>query len=427
MAELQYISITPLLTKLLDPSSYGIPSAEEISAALALIFENRLSTAQCASFLTLLQSTGRGTDSKVVARCAVQMRNAGAQIDRQLLRTTIRRRNMKAGSYRGGLCDIVGTGGDGHSTFNVSTTASIIASSLLLVCKHGAKASSSKSGAADMLQAIAPNAPVIEAITAKSVPNALKNGNYAFLFAPVFHPGAKFCSPIRRDLGFRTIFNILGPLANPTEQFIEARVCGVARRDMGRMYAEVLKMNGARKTLVVCGAENLDEISCAGKTFCWRLKERPNPDFRGPNSLKDEDYTTSDEDAPPQTLVDIEEFQLEPEDFGLPSHALSEVLPGREPQENAQTLIELLSNQLPRDDPILHFVLMNVAALLVVSGLCDENASSMGDGDTGEVIKEETGPDKSRWKEGVRRARWAIESGAALKSLVQYIEFTNSL
>ncbi|KAI4151068.1 MAG: hypothetical protein LQ340_003709 [Diploschistes diacapsis] len=424
MANSQPISITPLLQKLLDPS-HGSATPTEIAAGLALIFENRLSTAQCASLLTLLQSTGRAADPEVVAKCATQMRNACAQVDRQALRAVIRKRSRKAGSYAGGLCDLVGTGGDGHSTFNVSTTASIIASSLLLVCKHGAKSASSKSGAADMLQAIEPEAPIIEAVTAKNLPRAFENGNYAFMFSPIFHPGMRHVAPIRKDLGFRTIFNILGPLANPADHVIEARVCGVAHKGLGRMYVEALKMNGAKKSLVVCGAENLDEISCAGKTFCWRLKERENPEFRGPMSQEDEDYTTSDDDAPPRTLVEIEEFQLEPEDFGLPAHPLSEVLPGQMSSENARILMKLLKNELPPDDPVLHFVLINTAALLVVSGLCDANTSQMGEGDSGAVITE-TGPSGGRWKEGVRRARWAVESGAAMKSLEEYIDFTKS-
>ena len=425
MDEVQKVSISPLLQKLLD-THRGSATSEEIAAGVALIFGNQLSTVQCASLLTLLQKTGRGEDPEVVAKCAAQMRFACTKIDRQVLRDVVRKRGLREGSYMGGLCDIVGTGGDGHSTFNVSTTASIIASSLLLVCKHGTKSASSKSGSADALQAIEPKAPVLEAIKAESVPRVFENGNYAFLLAPVFHTGLKSLVPLRKDLGFRTIFNILGPLANPADELIEARLYGVARTDLGRMYAEALRMNGAKKALVVCGAENLDEVSCAGKTFCWRLKEQPNPAFKGPRDPEDEEYTTSDEEAPPRTLIEIEEFELGPQDFGFPPHPLSEVLPGRMPSENAQVLIKLLRNELPPDDPVLHFVLINAAALFVVSGLCDTDATQMGHGDSGTVITEK-GPGGGRWKEGVRRARWAIESGIALKSLQQYIETTNNL
>lgn len=319
----------------------------------------------------------------------------------------------------------MGTGGDGHSTFNISTTASILGSSLLLLGKHGNRASSSTSGSADLLSSVKPEAPNIAAVNHHNLPDIYRTTNYAFLFAPTFHPGMKYVAPIRKELGFRTIFNLLGPLANPVESVIEVRVVGVAKQDLGYDFAEALKLSGAKKAMVVCGAEDLDEISCAGKTNCWRLVERPNPAFRGPKDEADEDYTTSDDDAPPRTLVNIEEFQLEPSDFGLPQHALSEVSPGRLPHENAEILMRLLRNELPRDDPILHFVLINTAALFVIAGVCDANTSDMGHGDTGEVVTE-LGTGGGRWKEGVRRARWAVESGEAWKSFMEFIYVTNS-
>jgi len=105
---------------------------------------------------------------------------------------------------------------------------------------------------------------------------------------------------------------------------------------------------------------------------------------------------------------------------------LTEVLPGKKPSENAETLIRLLRKELPRDDAVVHFVLINTAALFVVAGVCDAEKSEMGIGDDGRVI-EERGPGEGRWKEGVRRARWALESGEALKALEGYVEVTNSL
>ena len=354
------------------------------------------------------------------------MRSAAAQVDRTALREAVRRRGRKEGSYRGGLCDIVGTGGDGHSTFNVSTTASILASSLLLLSKHGNRASSSTSGSADLLQSIALKGPIIEAVTAATLPAIYSRTKYAFLFAPNFHPGMRHVAPIRKELGFRTIFNLLGPLANPVEGMLEARVVGVAHRALGPVFAEALRLSGATTALVVCGAEDLDEISCAGPTHCWRLVERANPAFRGSGNEQDDEYTTSDEEAPPRRIVAIEAFELRPEDFGLPEHALAEVLPGKMPRENAETLMRLLRRELPREDPVVHFVLMNAAALFVVAGVCDAEESAMGEGDDGRVVGER-GPGQGRWKEGVRRARWAIESGEALRMLEGYIEVTNSL
>ena len=325
------------------------------------------------------------------------------------------------GTYKGGLCDIAGTGGDGHSTYNVSTTASIVASSVLLLSKHGNRASSSASGSADLLQSIAPEAPVIEAISATTLPHVYERTNYAFLFAPEFHPGVKYVAPIRKDLGFRTIFNILGPLANPVEGAIEAQVVGVAQQDLGPVFAEALRLSGARKAMVVCGAEQLDEISCAGKSYCWRLVERKNPEFRGPRDEEDEEFTTSDEEGQPRMLVKIESFELEPRDFGLERHPLSEVCPGKSPKENAEILIRLLEGKLPDGDPVLDFVLINTAALFVVAGVCDADSDG-----SGEVITEQ-GPAGGRWKEGVRRARLAIKNGTALKSLKEYIAVTHSL
>lgn len=417
------ISITPLLSKLL--LSNASVSAQEIASALALIFENRLSTAQCASLLTILHTSKRDHDPSVIAQCASRLREASIPIDRAALREAVRKRGRREGQYRGGLCDIVGTGGDGHSTFNVSTAASIVASSSLLLSKHGNRASSSTSGSADLVQALTSKA-AIEAVTAEMLPRVYAKSNYAFLFAPIFHPGMRHVAPIRKDLGFRTIFNLLGPLANPVEGLIEARVVGVATQELGPVFAEALRLSGARKAMVVCGAENLDEISCAGKTFCWRLVERSNPAFQGSRNEEDDEITTSDEEAPPRTMVTIEEFVLEPQDFGLPTHALADVLPGRMPHENAERLMDLLKNESAKDDPTLDFVLMNTAALLVISGICEADNSSIGEMDAGKPVVER-GPGGGRWKEGVRRARSAIESKAALRSLLDYIEIASGL
>lgn len=212
----------------------------------------------------------------------------------------------------------------------------------------------------------------------------------------------KHVAKARKDLGHRTIFNLLGPLANPVEGSIEARLLGVARRDIGPVFAEALKMTGVRKGLVVCGEEDLDEISCAGKTYCWNLVSS------GP----------SDE-------VKIDSFTICAADFGLPSHPLADVSPGKEPHENAAILTKLLQGQLPKDDPIFHFVLMNTAALFVVSGICESDTSNMGHGDDGKVITER-GPGGGRWKEGVRRARWAVESGDAWRQWSNFVEASNS-
>lgn len=412
------VSISPLLQSLAGQNAQDV-TADEIAIALALIFNNRLSAVQCSSLLTLLRATKRDREPLVIAKCAESMRNAAAQVDRKALREMVQLRGRKEGGYRGGFCDIVGTGGDGHSTFNVSTTSSIIASALLLLSKHGNRASSSTSGSADLLQAIKPAAPDIEAVTSESLPSIYQTTNYAFLFAPKFHPGMRHVAPIRKDLGIRTIFNILGPLSNPVEGMIEARVIGVAERDLGPVFAEALRLSGARKGMVVCGAENLDEISCAGRTYCWRLVERPNTEFHGSTDQEDDNLPTGD-DAQPQYTVEIDPFELSPSDFGISTHELSTVSPGKLPAENAETLMKLLGNQMARDAPVLDFVLINTAALFTISGICEVDASDMGYGDDGKVVRDR-GPGGLRWKEGVRRARWAIESGQALASLEGFV------
>ena len=385
------VSISPLLKNLANSPSHV--TAEEISSAFALIFENDISGVQLAAFLTLLHSTGKERDPEVLAKCAARMREAASTIDVPAL---LRRRAPKQGSYQGGLCDIVGTGGDSHSTFNISTTASIIASPLLMMAKHGNRAQTSLSGSADVLNALKPRGPNLAAMTAEKLPSVYDQTNYAFLFAPNFHPGMRYAAPIRRELGLRTIFNLLGPLANPVDAALEARVVGVAKQELGPIFAEALRLSGVRRAMVVCGKEDLDEISCAGETSCWRLKgPTVEPSNQDDEQDSEDEYDTS--------RTEIETFNLHPRDFGLPTHALSEVGGGKRPDENAEILMQILKTQRPADDPILDFVLLNVAALLVVAGVCDD------------------------WVQGVDKARWCIESGKALHNIEVFIEETNKL
>lgn len=427
------ISIAPLLQRLAYPHPDGIQfsaekvaavSAEEIASAFALIFENALSHIQAAALLTLLHSTGKDRQADVIAKCSQCMRDAAKQIPKGPLKQIIKSRGIKEGNYRGGLCDIVGTGGDSHSTFNISTTSSIVASPILMTAKHGNRAQTSFSGSADVLNAIQPIPPNLTAITAENLHEVYAKTNYSFLFAPNFHTGMVHSNPVRKGLGIRTIFNLMGPLANPVDWAIEARVVGVAYQSLGPVFVEALRQTGAKKVLVVCGAEDMDEISCAGPTNCWQLSEQPNPAYTATEAHGEE---SSDDEAPtPRTLVKMESFQLHPSDFGLPTHPLSEVGGRKMPKDNAAKLMSILRNELARDDPILEFVLMNVAGLLVTSGVCEADTSNMGPGDDGQVITER-GPGGGRWKEGVRRARWAIESGLALKNLEHFIEVTNLL
>ncbi|KAF2131734.1 hypothetical protein P153DRAFT_286123 [Dothidotthia symphoricarpi CBS 119687] len=397
------VSITPLLKRLWHESPATKPNADEIAAALSLIFTNSLSEVQTGALLTCLHFTDRDRQADILAKCSKAMRDFSTGIDVAGLQKLIDERGRKEGSYNGGLCDIVGTGGDSHNTFNISTTSSILASALLMIAKHGNKASTSRSGSADLLACTPPKAPVITAVAPATIHEIYSHTNYAFLFAPIFHPGARHAASIRRQLGWRTIFNLLGPLANPLHDLIEARVLGVARREIGPDFAESLRQSGCRKGMVICGDEELDELSCAGPTHCWRLVE--NKDSHD---------------------VDINYFTLTPADFGLPTHPLSEVSPGQSPERNAEILMSILKGEVPADDPILHFVYINTAALFVVSGICDADSSDMGHGDDGKVITE-VGPGGGRWKEGVRRAKWAISSGVAYQEWQKFVEVTNKV
>ena len=169
----KHVSIAPLL-KLLSspPPKDNTVKAEDIALAFSRTFENELNHTQLAPLLTLLHSTGKDRHPDVIAKCAQAMRDAAVQVDKRNLRAVVHKRRKVLGGYRGGLCDIVGTGGDSHSTFNISTTASIIASPILKMAKHGNRAQTSMSGSADVLNAIAPQEPKIESLTAESLPEA---------------------------------------------------------------------------------------------------------------------------------------------------------------------------------------------------------------------------------------------------------------
>lgn len=397
------VDIRSLLQRLWpDPEKENV-TAVEIAHDISLIFENKLSPVQTGSLLTALHFTGWDRRADVLAEASAAMRRHAAKIDFQNLENVISKRRRPEGNYLGGLCDIVGTGGDSHQTFNISTTSSILGSSLLLLAKHGNRASTSKSGSADLLMNMQPKAAQLTRITPDTISTVYQSTNYAFLFAPVFHPGMKYVASVRKELGWRTIFNLLGPLSNPLDEAIEARMLGVARDDLGPVFAEALRLAGSKKGLVVCGKEQLDEISCAGPTLCWHLVQRDN-----------------------SANVEVEHFVLEPKDFGLSAHPLNTVSPGKEPHQNAEILRRILQGEMADDDPILEFVLMNTAALFVVSGICEANTSAMGPGDDGKVITER-GPGNGRWKEGVRRARWTIKSGEAWKQWSAFTEVTNSL
>ena len=277
--------------------------------------------------------------------------------------------------------------------------------------KHGNRAQTSVSGAADILSSIQPTPPSLTSSNAQNIPQIYEKSSYAFLFAPNFHPGMRYAGSLRREMGIRTIFNLLGPLAHPIEEMVEARLVGVTERALGPVFAEALRISGSekiegmRKAMVVSGQEGLDEISCAGVTDCWKVAEPL--------------------DSSQRVEAEVEHFQLHPTDFGFQTHPLSAIRGGDAPKDNAEILMRLLEGKLDKEDPILQVVLVNTAAMLVISGICEAETSNMGEGDSGVVVTER-GPGNGRWKEGVRRARWAVGSGAALRSLKAFIDISNS-
>ncbi|KAI0738865.1 anthranilate phosphoribosyltransferase TrpD [Daedaleopsis nitida] len=263
------------------------------------------------------------------------------------------------------VVDIVGTGGDGHNTFNVSTTAAIVAAGAgARVVKHGSRASTSSSGSADLLQSLGCyfTPPSVE------TPLPIARIPFTFIMAPQYHPALAMIAPYRKALPHRTMFNILGPLINPARP--RGMVLGVAERELGPTFAHSLAEGGVKRAFVVCGAEGLDEISCAGDTHAWEL----HPDGS------------------------VTERTLHPRDFGLNAHPLSEVAGGT-PAENAEAFKALLQSgkDIPEKlTPVLDFVLMNAAALLVVSGLATD------------------------LKEATEKARESITSGKAWNALEQF-------
>lgn len=235
-------------------------------------------------------------------------------------------------SYSHEVIDIVGTGGDGLNTFNISTAASIVAASAgALVAKHGGRAASSQSGSMDVMEKL--NIPLYQ--TAAQIVTSLDRYRYAYLSGPYFNPLLKNLAPLRKSLGFRTILNILAPLANPLRP--KAMLLGVYSKDLLRKLAEVLLMAGKRHVMIVCSEEGLDEFSVSGPTHVAELM---------PDSS-------------------IREYSITPEAVGLASAPLSEVMGGT-PSQNADLIEDIFTGKIKgakRD-----IVLLNAAGGLVVAG-----------------------------------------------------------
>ncbi len=319
---------------------------EEASSVMREIMEGEATPAQLGAFLTGLRLKGETTQE--IAGMARVMREMALRVE-----------------VDGELVDTVGTGGDGKNTFNISTaTAFIAAGAGLKVAKHGNRAASGSCGSADVLEALG----VQIELSPVAVAQCINEVGVGFMFAPAFHPAMRHAGPVRREIGIRTVFNILGPLTNPAGA--QTQLLGVAFPELGGIMAEVLGLLGSHHAMIVHGAGGLDEISLSGDTSVWEV--------RGGQ---------------------VEEWTLRVEDTGLPETPI-EAIRGGSKEENAATMRRLFQGE---QGPVRDMVLLNSAGVLMV-------------GDKAETIRQ-----------GVEMSAGIIDNGAALAKLDQMIEVTQRL
>lgn len=262
------------------------------------------------------------------------------------------------------LLDTCGTGGDSAHTFNISTAAAFVAAAAgAKVAKHGGRSVSSKSGSADVLEALGANLNV----TPQQVARCIDQIGVGFMFAPSHHAAMKHAAPVRRELGVRTLFNILGPLTNPAGA--RNQVMGVFHPDLVGIQARVLQRLGSRHVMVVHGVEGLDEISVSGET---RVAELKNDQVR--------------------------EYTIHPRQFGVRTAQLSEIRVENMDEAKAMLLAALGDKAGPARD----IVALNAGAAIYTAGLADSHEA------------------------GVKKAIAVIDSGAARKKLDEFVTFTRN-
>lgn len=322
-------------------------SSEQASAVMGEIMSGKATPAQIAAFVTALRIKGETVDEIVGLAKVMQTKAVSVKVTSPVV-------------------DTCGTGGDKSSSFNISTTAAFIAAgSGLKVAKHGNRAMSSRCGSADVLEALGVN---IE-LGAEAVAQCLEKIGIGFMFAPLFHPAMKYAAGPRRDIGIRTVFNILGPLVNPAHA--QFQVMGVATRELGEKIAAVLHRLGTIHALVVHGVDGMDEISIAGKSLVWEV--------------------TLPRVAPP--------YEVSPQYFGFKKAKIREIKGGT-PEANARILRSILEGERgPRRD----IAVMNAAAAIVAGN----RAADL--------------------KEGARIAEEAIDSGRALEKLDALVKLSHIL
>ena len=306
--------------------------------------------------------TGDATNSQI-GGFLMALRTRGEAIDEFTAAATVMRSKCNAVSAPKGAIDIVGTGGDGKNIYNISTAcAMVIAGTGAVVAKHGNRSSSSTSGSGDALEMSGVKV-MVEASVAERAINEIGVG---FMMAPMHHPAMKYVMPSRIELGTRTIFNILGPLTNPAG--VKRQLTGTFTRLLIRPMAEVLRELGSEKAWLVHGSDGTDKISISGASWVAGLENGK-----------------------------ISEFEIHPEDAGLPVHPFEDII-GGDPAHNAAALRALLdgTKSAYRDS-----VLFNSAAALVIA----DKATNL--------------------IEGVEMATQSIDSGAALAKLQALALFTS--
>ncbi len=324
-------------------------SYDEAFTVMSEIMNGETTQTQNAAFLAALSTKSTKSETiDEISGCAAAMRSKALEIDTDGLDTL----------------EIVGTGGDNAGTFNISTASAIIAAAAgAKVTKHGNRAASSNCGAADCLQA----AGVKLDPTPERSAEILRKIGICFLFAQTYHPSMKYVGGIRRELGIRTVFNILGPLTNPAHPTYQ--LLGVYDESLCEPLAKVLMNLGIKRGMVVFGQDKMDEISLSAPTTVCEFA----------NGM----YKT---------------YIITPEQFGFERCKKSD-LAGGTPDENAAALRELLNGRL--SGPIRDAVLLNCGAALYIAGLTDSVES------------------------GILLARDTLDSGKAAKKLAEFVEETN--
>jgi len=324
-------------------------SQEHSASVMNEIMDNEATEAQIGSFVTALRMKGE-TVSEITGM-AQTMREKS-------LNVSISLKDKK-------LVDTAGTGGDGQNTMNVSTAAAIVASAAgAKVAKHGNRAVSSMCGSADILEAVG----VKVDLSPDGVTRCIDEVGIGFMFAPIFHPAMRYAAAPRRDIGIRTVFNILGPLTNPANA--DAQVLGVADSKFGDLMAQSLALLGTQRAMVVHGNDGLDELSITGATSIWELSHG-----------------------------EISSYTIVPEDVNMKRAELKDLQSGN--LERNRDLFNSVLQGIP--SPAMDIVLLNAAATLVVA----EEAENL--------------------SVGVARAREAIVSGAAVEKMGAFAKLSQKL